>query len=824
MGKSSFMKNTPLKCLILTFLAYSPSNDIMNLIISKLDQLIHHFPQEKVYVHTDKPHYTLGDTLWFSLTATDASFHEKQSVSKLVYVQLIGPDSTVLSKKSILINEKWGKGEFALKDSWQDGKYTIQAFTNYMMNYSPEYIFSKEIILWNASQQYILEDTADVEQKKNLNIQFYPEGGDLVENLTSEVAFEAMYENGDPAEGELLIKDEKGNIITKTGTLYEGKGFFTIKPNSDSKYHGTMENKIFNLPYIKREGYNIKVNNKNKDFVSVTLQTNIRDGLVGTFLVGHIRGQAFLSKDGFADTTLTLKIEKKLLPPGVGQFTLFSKDGLPLCERAVFIENVSEKPNIDIASQYAFHRLRSKTDISVSINELMAKRGIKGDFSVSIFDKNQVNFSDNDVDIRTFFLLTSDLTKHVSNPGFYFIDESPKRKTLLDLVMMTHAWTRIKSDYLITQFEPVLSHAPESGLVIRGTVLKTGKPLESAKVDLVVLSDDYLVGVLNTDKNGKFIFDELPVTGKQTISIKASEITSGIKSKESTDGIELMIEEMNPTVKNTNNNYTNGKTQNGFNLKEYLAKASVRHKYDSLYTAMSVQLDEVTVKATKNRRSEKLKKERGILYNNYDKRLELDSLPYINPNWTIYDMVAARSPGIQVVGSRSSVQKFRIRGNNSIQLSTTAQVLVDGAPVTDEFAGSLNIQDVEFVDIIRGLSATSIFGSQGANGVVAVYLRKERNYSTNPLSSKFQHRINFEGYTEAREFYSPNYAIKYAGEEKPDLRTTLFWSPLVSTDEKGTANFSFYTGDVPSEYLIHIQGITDDGRPFSVQKILEVRD
>lgn len=71
-----------------------------------------------------------------------------------------------------------------------------------------------------------------------------------------------------------------------------------------------MDDKIFNLPYVKREGYNIKVNNKNKDFVSVTLQTNIRDGLMGTFLIGHIRGQVFLTKDGFTDTTLTLKIEK----------------------------------------------------------------------------------------------------------------------------------------------------------------------------------------------------------------------------------------------------------------------------------------------------------------------------------------------------------------------------------------------------------------------------------------------------------------------------------------------------------------------------------
>jgi hypothetical protein len=39
-----------------------------------------------------------------------------------------------------------------------------------------------------------------------------------------------------------------------------------------------------------------------------------------------------------------------------------------------------------------------------------------------------------------------------------------------------------------------------------------------------------------------------------------------------------------------------------------------------------------------------------------------------------------------------------------------------------------------------------------------------------------------------------------------------------------TSNFNFYTGDVPSEYLIDIQRITDDGRPFSVKKRLEFNE
>lgn len=45
----------------------------------------------------------------------------------------------------------------------------------------------------------------------------------------------------------------------------------------------------------------------------------------------------------------------------------------------------------------------------------------------------------------------------------------------------------------------------------------------------------------------------------------------------------------------------------------------------------------------------------------------------------------------------------------------------------------------------------------------------------------------------------------------PDLRTTIFWEPDLLTDEKGNADFKFYTADQKSIYSIVVEGISQNG-------------
>ena len=71
--------------------------------------------------------------------------------------------------------------------------------------------------------------------------------------------------------------------------------------------------------------------------------------------------------------------------------------------------------------------------------------------------------------------------------------------------------------------------------------------------------------------------------------------------------------------------------------------------------------------------------------------------------------------------------------------------------------------------------------------------------------------FQLDGYTAAKEFYSPDYAK--AGSAEPDIRSTLFWAPHVQTDAQGKALIQFYNSDQAATLDIHVQGVSTAGNP-----------
>lgn len=66
-----------------------------------------------------------------------------------------------------------------------------------------------------------------------------------------------------------------------------------------------------------------------------------------------------------------------------------------------------------------------------------------------------------------------------------------------------------------------------------------------------------------------------------------------------------------------------------------------------------------------------------------------------------------------------------IRGNNSVTQDNSPLYVVDGFPVEDaSIASAINPNDIESLDILKDASATAIYGSRGANGVVIITTKK----------------------------------------------------------------------------------------------------
>jgi TonB-linked SusC/RagA family outer membrane protein len=90
------------------------------------------------------------------------------------------------------------------------------------------------------------------------------------------------------------------------------------------------------------------------------------------------------------------------------------------------------------------------------------------------------------------------------------------------------------------------------------------------------------------------------------------------------------------------------------------------------------------------------------------------------------------APGIQVMqnsGEPGGALSVRVRGGNSLIGGNEPMYVIDGFPVTGSLE-SLNPSDIQTIEVLKDASATAIYGSRGANGVVLVTTKKGRSGRT----------------------------------------------------------------------------------------------
>ena len=97
-------------------------------------------PQERIYLHTDRPYYVPGDTVWFRAHLVDAVTHTPISRSKYVYVELLDNAADTLCQRIIVRSDSDGvfANALTLPRHLHDGTYTLAAYTQWMRNFPAE--------------------------------------------------------------------------------------------------------------------------------------------------------------------------------------------------------------------------------------------------------------------------------------------------------------------------------------------------------------------------------------------------------------------------------------------------------------------------------------------------------------------------------------------------------------------------------------------------------------------------------------------------------------------------------------------------------------
>lgn len=112
--------------------------------------------------------------------------------------------------------------------------------------------------------------------------------------------------------------------------------------------------------------------------------------------------------------------------------------------------------------------------------------------------------------------------------------------------------------------------------------------------------------------------------------------------------------------------------------------------------------------------------------------------------------LGGRAPGVQITSANGQLNNppiFRVRGTNSLSLSSYPLIVVDGVVTytgdvsstnaSSNPLSSINPTDIESMDVLKDAAATAIYGSRAANGVVIITTKKGRRGKT---------RVNYDGW------------------------------------------------------------------------------
>ena len=125
--------------------------------------------QEKVYLHTDKPYYYSGDSLFFKGYFAYGNPYLRDELSKVLHVEVISKERDILLAKKYPIRDGIVVGDLLLPDSLDGEQYYLRAYTNWMRNYGPNQYFMQALPILNPYKRIVASEAFD--QWKNQGVQ-----------------------------------------------------------------------------------------------------------------------------------------------------------------------------------------------------------------------------------------------------------------------------------------------------------------------------------------------------------------------------------------------------------------------------------------------------------------------------------------------------------------------------------------------------------------------------------------------------------------------------------------------------------------------------
>lgn len=866
---------------------------ILNNILSKSRIIAEQYPAEKVYLHFDKPYYSVADTMYFKAYLTYEQ-NLPSLLSKVVYVDIMNSRDSLVKSLKLPVTNSVAYGSLPLDMvNFKQDNYHVRAYTVWMFNSSAAYFFTKTIpvgeaidkklithfsysqsgtdrgqvinaqiqyknldkipmagkpVSWSVTSNYevvskgrgvtdqngvlkisitprknetiskgtlvtelnngaqeILNSAFNLQPKTGENdIQFFPEGGELITGIPTQVAFKAVSPSGLGIDLKGTVTDNDGNQITTFNAAHLGMGSFYLNTESGKTYKANISfsdgtSKTVTIPAAASSGITLQAIAGSPDLINFKIIANEtffqQNQGKSLYIVAQNGGRIYYAAQSKLNTQVTAaKIPTAKFPAGIVQLTLFSAAGQPVSERMLFVMPKSAL-HLSMKTDLPAYKQRQKVRLTISAKD--SALHVPGNFSLSVTDQQKVPVDEaGETTILSSLLLTSDLAGYVERPNYYFVKTDEKKRAELDILMLTQGYRRFSYKELMANRFPAVSYAPEQGITITGTLRdRTGMPVKKGALRLTSPGRNLSAETLTTN-SGIFAFKNLVFEDGAELMLNAKYNAAG-------SNMMIMLDDAPFPEITGNPNLATAVVNLDSTLSAYLDNS--KKQYSNLRTLKEVKITGATVKKPSHADYPAL----SGLAMMADHQIDGERFKDCN------DLIICLKT--LAMGLTFDTDNFYITRDYQQGNRTPVQIFINGLAVDIASLSGIMPSDVESAEIFLKDQLGLVFKNYNANGVLVINTKKtpKSNMTLADLKKMMPEsnvlRFTPKGYTRVKEFYAPKYLTQTSSYTGNDLRSTIYWNPKIVTTAAGDTVVEFYNADGRGTYKAVLEGLDENG-------------
>lgn len=757
--------------LLLCFIGWAQDKSSTSDELEKTYSEYINIPREVIFVHLNKGLYVKGEALAFNAYVFEKQTKQLSESTTTLYCEILDNDQNRVGVKMLKVVNGTVSNQFDISEEYKPGTYTFKAYTNWLRNFPENNHFEANFTVVDREE---LNNNYEYNEEENIDAQFLPEGGHLLEGVINTVGVVVKKENGRAfknASGYILENDKK---ITEFYTNHLGIGILTMKPKLGVNYKAVLKltnhNVEFDFPIVRERGVSLAVNSEDQIIIQLNTNESTLESIKGNTykVMVHNGSKSFVIDTQLEDYKTILIIDKDQLDEGIQIITVFNEKNVPILERLLFIHK--EKNRAYISKATVSKRRTDSVFFNLEFANIINDSTGYSKLSVSILPQETLAYEENS-DIYSQIYLKPYVKGEIEKAPYYFNKINRKKKYELDLLLLTQGWSSYSWDSIFKKDQQI-KYVFETGITARLEIKKRN--------------------------HRKFMIHKLQHTNLDVIEIPKNEESFKINGLFPKEKEQLLLSYINSSgkIKRTSlNAYFSPSSIPSFNKSSDLGFAILPTiKVDSEpFFEDAEELETIVINADKIRERNLKNTSRGTVdYFNDFKRNSTQLVTYLSNR-----------------GYRTSNYNGQFILEDPRRSSNGPPIIViDGAIYRDtSVLINFTFDQVDYIEIFRNGTGAPQYKRPNQGDVIKITTNpKLRRKISLDRISEFSFPIH---YSSNKEFYKPKYSL--INSDFYNYYAVYDWKEELSISNSNNVNFSCrYNGS--QAFKLIIEGVTSNGQ------------